>query len=643
MKQIDRLLLSLGLALISSQGATAELAPLQDRANAGAIELAVDLTDAPRRIFRVRESIPVKPGPLVLLYPKWIPGEHGPTGPLEAVAGLRISAAGQPISWRRDLEEMYALNVQVPSGADHVELEFQYLSSIAGGSAGRGVSATGKLVVLEWNQVVLYPAGVAARSVMVQPSVTLPKAWDFASALEAAEPGGQATRFKAVDLETLIDSPLIAGRNFERIDISSGAGPPVRLDIVADRSENLAASQKQIRQHQALVQEADALFASRHYRHYDFLVTLSDQTVHFGLEHHQSSDDRTDAAFFTNPDAYIAGVGLLPHEYVHSWNGKFRRPAGLVTDNFNSPFRDDLLWVYEGLTTYYGDVLAARAGLWSPEQYRDHLAVVAARMSHVPGRSWRPLQDTADEAEILYLSPRAWRNWRRGVDFYEEGALIWLDVDTTIREASAGARSLDDFARAFYGGDDHRLQPHAYSFDDVVTALNQVQKYDWRAFLNQRLQSTHEAAPLGGLARAGWRLVYTEEPGEYSKAFEKARRTIDLTSSVGLVIGSREEPSAVVDVIWGSPAFDAGLTPGMKLVAVNGEKFGFQSLDVLKDAVKGSKNDAQPIELLVEYAGNFLTLKMDYRDGARYPHLERIEGTEDRLSAIGQPKAPQAH
>jgi predicted metalloprotease with PDZ domain len=635
MRRLDRLFLLASFALIGSYGTAAEMPPLAEKAYPGTLELSVDLTDAPRHIFRVHEWIPAKPGPLVLLYPKWIPGEHGPTGPLEAVAGLRISAAGQRISWRRDLEDMYALNVPVPPGADGVELEFEYLSPIAGGMYGRGVSATGKLVVLEWNQVVLYPAGAAARKVQVRPSVTLPKAWDFASALEPAESNGPVTRFNPVNLETLVDSPLIAGSNFKRIDISTGAAPPVHLDLIADRPENLTASDKQIQQYRALVEQAYALFASRHYRHYDFLLTLSDQTIHFGLEHHQSSDNRTDADFFTSGDSYIAGVGLLPHEYVHSWNGKFRRPTGLVTANFNSPYKDDLLWVYEGLTTYYGDVLTARSGLWTPEQFRDHVAVVAARMSHVPGRSWRPLQDTADEAEILYVSPRAWRNWRRGADFYDEGSLIWLDVDTTIRQASGGARSLDDFARAFFGGDDVRLEPRAYTFDDVVAALSQVQKYDWRAFLSKRLQSTEEAAPLDGLARAGWKLVYTEEPGEYSKAFEKARKMIDLSSSIGLVIGGWEEPNAVVDVIWGGPAFDAGVVPGMKLVAVNGNKFGPRGVEVLKDAIKATKNDAQPIELLVEYAGNYLTLKVNYRGAARYPHLERIENTEDRLSAIG--------
>jgi predicted metalloprotease with PDZ domain len=634
--------LILALALCCATSARgADLPRPEDKPYPGAIELAVDLADAPRRIFRVHESMPAKAGPLVLLYPEWIPGEHAPTGTLDGVAGLRISADGRRLSWRRDLEHPFALNLEVPPGVDRIDVEFQFLSPTDGGRFGSGVSATARLVELEWNQVVLYPAGFFARRLMVHPSVSLPEGWSFASALEPFGPAdGATTRFDAVSLETLVDSPLIAGRNFKRVDISEQGAPPVHLDFVADRAADLAASQQQVQQQQALARQAHALFGARHYRHYDFLVTLSDQTVHFGLEHHQSSDDRTTAEFLTSPDQYVAFAGLLPHEYVHSWNGKHRRPAGLVTANFNEPYRDDLLWVYEGLTTYYGDVLTARSGMWTAEQYRDHLAVVASRMSHVPGRSWRPLQDTADDAARVYRAPGAWRNWRRGADFYEEGSLIWLDVDTTIREESRGERSLDDFARAFFGGsDDAPLTPVAYSFDDVVAALQRVQKHDWRGFLTERLQST-AAAPLGGLGRAGWKLVYAEEPGEYSKASEKARKMIDLTASAGFVAGKGDDsvqapPDAVIDVLWGGPAFDAGLVPGMRIVAVDGDRY---SAEVLKDAIKAAKDTTRPIELLVEYAGSFLTLKLDYHGGMRYPRLERIENSEDRLSAIGRPK-----
>jgi predicted metalloprotease with PDZ domain len=640
--QPARLPVLLALALCCATPArAADLPRPEDKPYPGTIGLAVDLTDAPRRFYRVRESMPVKAGPLALLYPKWIPGEHGPTGTLDGVAGLRISADGRRLPWRRDLEDMFALRLEVPDGVDRIEVQFQFLSPTDPTRRfGSGVSATRKLVGLEWNQVAFYPAGYFARRLMVQPSVALPEGWGYACALEPAGADANTARFKTVDLQTLVDSPLIAGANFKRIDISENGAPPVSLDFVADRAANLAASPQQVKQHQALVRQASALFGGHHYRHYDFLVTLSDRTVHFGLEHHQSSDDRTDAEFLTDPDRYVADAGLLPHEYVHSWNGKHRRPADMITADFDQPHKDDLLWVYEGLTTYYGDVLTARSGMWSPEQFRDHLAAVASRMSHVPGRSWRPLQDTADEAPRLYQSPAAWRNWRRGVDFYEEGSLVWLDVDTTIREESRGERSLDDFARAFFGGDDASLAPVGYTFDDVVAALERVQQHDWRAFLRERLQSTEAAAPLGGVARGGWRLVYTDQPSAYTKAIEKARETIDLTASAGFVLGNSDPsghapPDTVVDVLWGGPAFDAGLVPGMKLFAVDGDRYTDR---ILNDAITAAKGTTRPIELLVEYAGTFVTLKLDYHGGPRYPHLERIEGSEDRLSAIGRPR-----
>jgi len=630
---------ALTLTLLCTLRTTAAEHPtIEDRPYLGTVQLTVDLTGAPRRIFRVHESIPVKPGPLVLLYPKWIPGEHGPNGPLAAIAGLKITANGQRIAWRRDPEEMYALRLIVPLGVQDIEVEFQYLSPSSGGTTARGVSATDRLVQLEWNQVVLYPAGVLSRRLTVQPSAVLPDSWGFATALEPAASEQGVARFAPVSLETLVDSPLIAGRTFKRFDLSQRDAPPVYLDIVADRPEYLAASPRQLEHHRALVREAAALFGARHYRHYDFLLTLSDHTVHFGLEHHQSSDNRTPADYFTSPDQYLATATLLPHEYVHSWNGKFRRPAGLITPSFNEPFNDELLWVYEGLTTYYGGVLAGRSGMWTPQQYRDYLAVVAARLIQTPGRTWRPLQDTADAGQ--FESPRTWRNWRRGRDFYEEGSLIWLDADTAIREASGGARSLDDFARAFFGGDNTDLGPVGYSYEDVLAALGRVQKHDWRGLLDKRLQSTEATAPLDGLTRGGWKLVFAEEPNEYASAFEKARRTIDLTSSVGLLIDSGDavpgEASTVTDVIWGSAAFEAGLTPGMKLVAVNGDKFSGR---ILKDAIKAAKGGTQPIELLVEYAGSYLSVRVEYHDGNKYPHLERIEGTDDRLSPIARAKS----
>ncbi|MDB5986256.1 MAG: hypothetical protein JWR16_1309 [Nevskia sp.] len=609
---------------------------LLDTAYPGQLTLNVDLTDAARKIFRVKETIPVQAGAVSLYYPKWIPGEHGPTGTIDGISGLIISGNGQRIAWRRDLEDMYTLHLNVPAGVSALDLEFQFLSPTDGGAFGGSVSATSKIVDLEWNQVAFYPAGYWGRAVSIQPSVKLPAGWGYGTALEPMTTASGSLQFKPVTFETLVDSPLITGLNFKRIDLAPGAKVPVHLDIVADHPEDLVLKDEQIKAHQNLVTQAYALFGAHHYDHYDFLFTLSEDTGHFGLEHHQSSDDRFFSAFFTDPDSYLSGGGLLPHEYVHSWNGKFRRPAGLATPNFNVPMKGDLLWVYEGLTEYLGQVLTARSGICSAAQYRDELAATAAMMDKRPGRSWRPLQDTADEAQILYDTPNAWATWRRSVDFYPEGELLWLDVDTKIRELSGGKHSLDDFVKAFYGIDDGAYVVKPYTFEDVVATLKQVQPNDWTAFLRKRLDSTDAAAPLDGLSRGGWTLAYTDKPSDYFKAQEKVRKHLNLSYSLGIDIETDADSLGKLrDVLWNSPAFTAGLAPGMKLIAVNGEKFDG---DRLKAAITAAKIGTAPIELLVQNLDSFSTVKVDYHDGLKYPQLQRVNDTPDRLADITKPK-----
>ena len=533
-----------------------------DQPYPGTITLHANLSDAARKIFRAHEVIPAKPGALALHYPQWIPGEHGPTGTLEGLSGIIITADGKRIPWRRDLTDMFTLRLDVPAGASAVEIDFQFLSPTGGGQFGAGVSVTSKLLVVEWNQVAFYPAGYFARQVTIKPSVTLPAGWSYATALEREGETGGKVQFKALDFENFVDSPLIAGRNFKRVDLTLGVTPTAHLNIVADRAENLVIADEQLAHHRALIPQALALFGARHYARYDFLFTLSDGTGHFGLEHHQSSDDRLGAEYFTDPDAHLAGASLLPHEYVHSWNGKFRRPASLTTPNFNVPMKDDLLWVYEGLTEYLGDVLTARSGLWTPEQYRSNLANVAARVSGTNGRTWRSLQDTADEAQVLYNVSDAWHTWRRGVDFYDEGELIWLDADTTIRELSGGTHSLDDFCKLFFGINDGRFSVVPYSFEDVVAALNFVQPHDWRAFLRTRLDSTAPAAPLDGLKRGGWKLAFTDKPSDVFKAREKVQKQTNLMDSLGVSVDTGDTPGALIDVRWQSPAFEAASRPG---------------------------------------------------------------------------------
>ena len=617
--------------------------PISDAPYPGVLTLNVDLSEAARKIFKVQETIPVTPGAMTLSFPKWIPGEHGPTGPIEGITGIKISGNGERIAWRRDLEEMYSLDFVVPTGVSLLNLEFQFLSPTTGGNFGSGVSATPRMVVLEWNQVLFYPAGYQTGKIEITPTIKLPAGWGFGTALEQIGTANERTRFKAVSVDELVDSPLAAGRYFRRIDLAPGAKPAVHLNLVADRAENLDLSDLQIKHHRALVQQAIALFGAQHYDHYDFLLGLSEKTVHFGLEHHQSSDNRTGAEFFTSPTAYLANPTLLPHEYVHSWNGKFRRPAGLTTPNFSVPMKGELLWVYEGLTNYLGEVLGARSGMWTAEQYRDALAMTAAAMDHRPGRGWRPLRDTADHAQVLYNAPGAWSNYRRSVDFYPEGSLLWLDVDTRIRELSAGKRSLDDFIKVFYGKDpayartSHDVKP--YTFEEIVKTLNATQSFDWAAFLNARLASTSERAPLDGIARGGWRLAYADTPTELYKARKKESKQLDLMYSLGFIVTSERhqgnEPGEVADVLWNSPAFEAGLIPGMKIVAIDAEAF---DADLLTAAIKRAAKDKAPIELLVQNLDYYSTVRISYNGGEKYPRLVRVDGAADLLTPIATAK-----
>ena len=621
MHRVSRLFSALSLALVLPAAATELPAPV-DQPYAGTLTLALDLTDAPKKVFRVAETIPVTPGPLTLYYPKWIPGEHAPSGPIQNVTGLVIKANGKQLAWRRDLREMYAIHLDVPAGVKQLDLAFQFLSPGDGGAFGASASSTPKLVDMEFNQVAFYPAGHYTRQITIAPSVTLPVGWKFGSALEVASQSGATTTFKPVTFNNLVDSPLIAGAHFNRVDLDPGAKVPVHLNVVGDGADDVKLTDKQLAGQRAMVQQTLKLFGAHHYGRYDFLLTLSDHTGHFGLEHHQSSDDRLPANFFTDDTMHMLAASLMPHEYVHSWNGKFRRPADLWTPTFMEPMQDDLLWVYEGLTDYWCGVLTSRAGLWSAAQYRDSLASIAAAMAHRTGRGWRSLQDTADAAPLTYFGGGGWINWRRGTDFYPEGQLLWLDVDTQIRELSHNKHSLDDFARAFYGMDSGSYVTRTYAFDDVVGTLNQVQPYDWASFLRQRLDYTGTELPEHGIERGGWKLVYTDKPNDMDKAMEKVRHGVNLAYSLGLSAGSNGQ---IFDVQWDGPAFKAGLVPGLSIVAVNGKDY---SPDALKDAVTAAKGGRSPIELLVKNVDTYSSYRIDYHDGLKYPHLVRATGKD---------------
>lgn len=630
------IVLSIALAPVAPPAAAAEITT----GYPGTLSLHVDLSDAPRKVFHVQEAIPVSPGPLTLYYPKWIPGEHAPSGPLQNMAGLMITANGKTLPWRRDLVDMYAIHLTVPQGVHDLGVAFDFLSPTHGGAFGQSVSATPNIVDLEWNQVLVYPAGYASKAITFSASVKLPAGWQYATALEPHHGDSGAVQFKSVTLNTLVDSPLIAGEYFRQVNLAPGAKVPVYLDIVADGPEDLAITPQQVQHYRNLVQQEYRMFGAHHYASYHFLFTLSDNTGHFGLEHHQSSDDRTWADYFTNPDTTLVGSGLLPHEYTHSWNGKFRRPYDLWTPDFNSvPEKDDLLWVYEGLTEYWGEVMTTRSGLWTREDYRQALALTAAAMDHMPGRTWRPLQDTADEASILYYVPGDWHNWRRSAgDFYSEGTLMWLDVDTKIRELSHGRRSLNDFARDFFGTHNGSYMTVTYNFDDIVKALNSVQPYDWAAYLKNILDTKKFHAPLRGITRGGYRLVYTDQPSSYEKASDKVRKQLNAMFSIGLQLDMQDkDKGAVQDVLWDSPAYKAGLAPGMQIIAVNSRAF---TPELFRDAIRHAQGSTTPIQLLVKNLDYYKTYSVDYHGGLRYPHLERLQSRPDYLDQIITPLKP---
>ena len=595
-----------------------------DQPYAGMLTINVDLTDAGKRIFRSHETIPVKPGALTLFYPQWIPGEHAPSGPVSNIAGLIIRANGKQLPWRRDLRDMYAIHLDVPQDASQLDLQFQFLSpgEGEGSNFGASVSTTPDLVDMEFNQVAFYPAGYYTRQIQIQPTVQLPAGWKFGSALEVDSQSGNSIRFKPLSFNNFVDSPLIAGAHFNRVDLTPKGGAPVYLNVVGDSAKAVKLSDKELQQQRNVVLQTNLLFGAHHYQHYDFLLTLSDHTGHFGLEHHQSSDDRLWEDFFTDDDMHLVAASLMPHEMVHSWNGKFRRPADLWTPNFNVPMQDDLLWVYEGLTDYWCGILTARAGLWTPEQYRDSIANMAGAMSYRTGRAWRSLQDTADAAPLTYYGGQAWVNWSRDTDFYPEGQLLWLDVDTKIRELSNGKHSLDDFAHAFYGMDNGSYVTKTYTFDDVINTLNQVQPFDWAKFLRDHLDYTGDELPEHGIQRGGWKLVFNDTPNAEQKAYESIRHGLNLAYSLGLTVGQKGH---IGDVQWNGPAFKAGLVPDLTIVAVNGRDF---STDALKDAVTAAKTSSAPIELLVKNVDVYSTVKIDYHEGLRYPHLVRADGKD---------------
>ena len=595
-------------------------------AGAVSIPLHVDLSEATRRIVHATLSIPVSGREVMLLYPKWIPGEHGPTGPVANLAGLRIFANGKAVPWERDLTEMYAIHVQAPEGAKKLDVALDFLFSGDEEGYTFGASSTARLAVLNWNQVLLYPAGIPTENLIYEATLQLPAGWKYGTALPVAHESGSRIEFRPVPLMTLVDSPVNTGEFFRTVSLAPEVSPRHVIHIVGDSREAIDMSAELQEHYSNLVREALALYGAHHYREYHFLLTLSDHVPSFGLEHHESSDNRVKERGLIDDDQRLRMSMLLPHEFSHSWNGKYRRPADLTTPSYEVPMKTDLLWVYEGLTEYLGWVLASRSGLMNPEQSRDELAEVAAFLDNEPGRSWRPLVDTAISAQFLYGSETPWSGWRRGVDFYDESLLLWLEADGVIRSGTQGQRSLDDFCRRFHGGESRGPEVKPYTFDDVVAALNEVYPYDWRGFLDERVNRVRPHAPLGGITHGGWKLVYVDSIPAYHKSLEHARTRVDLRYSLGIYLDDADRNEGAILDLWpGSAAAKAGLSPGMKVIAVNGKDY---SPDVIREAIRAAAKSRKPIQILAKNGEYYATYSVAYTGGERYPKLVRAAGQD---------------
>lgn len=594
------------------------------------IRLTVDATHAPERHYQVLMRMAAAPGPLTLYYPKWIQGTHAPVGPINNFTGLKISENGKTIAWKRDPRDVFTFHLEVPSGVEELQISFDYLEP-----GSDGASVTDKLLVLNWYQVLLYPAGAPASQIFFKPTLQLPAGWKFGTALPVESQSGSEIIFQGAALDRLLDSPVVAGEYYRAIDLTP-PGEPIhhQIDIVADSEAALAMSPEIQQGLTNLVAESGKLFGARHYREYHFLLTLSDHTPHFGVEHHESNDSRLPERVFLSPNAAVDVGGLLAHEFSHSWSGKFRRPKDLSAPDFQMPLQTSMLWVYEGNTSYLGDLLATRSGLWKPEEYRQALASYAASLGPGrPGRTWRPLVDTATAVAGTFSggpSAAGWQSWRRGMDYYEEGELLWLEAEAIIREQSHGQKSLEDFFHLFYGGPNNGPELQPYTFDELTQLLNQVVKYDWAGFWNERLNSTSSEAPLGGITASGWQLTFTPEPplgGRISRGIS------DSAFSLGLNLNKE---GLVTDAIFGGLAFKAGIAPGMRIAGVNGRVF---TPEILDDAIKASKSNSSPIELLVIANDYYKICPIDYHDGVRFPHLIRIAGTSDYLESLLRPEA----
>jgi predicted metalloprotease with PDZ domain len=618
-------LVFLAILFSIAAGAAAQSVP---NPPANPITLSLDASRVTQRLLHVSSEIPVAAGALTLLYPKWIPGEHGPTGPVVNLVDLHLSANGKELTWERDPVEMYALHVVVPPGTATLQTQADFLFPGEGGNFSSGPGATDALAVLSWNTVALYPQGLSGDVLRFAPSLRLPAGWSYATALVKQGEEGGAVRFAPVSLTTLVDSPVMAGEHLVDLDLGVHDGAPHHLAIAADRAADLAGASDLTAPMSRLVDETLALFGARHYGSYRWLLSLSDHIEHFGLEHHEGSDDRVDEETLVKAESKRTLPGLLAHEFVHSWNGKYRRPEGLLSPDFQRPMRGALLWVYEGLTEHLGLLLPTRAGLWTPDYYREQVAAIAAGLDARTGRNWRPLGDTAVAAQILYGTPSDGRAQRRSTDFYEESIFLWLDVDTLLREKSHGKVTLDDFCHRFHGGANSGPKLAPYTREDVVKTLNDLVPFDWQGLFVERVDRVAPRLPMAGVERAGWKLVYNDKPNASMADDEIRRENHDWRFSLGFTVDKKD---VVAEVLPDSPAGRAGMIVGAKLLGIGGHVYTSRAVEA---ALAESKGGSAPLEVVVADGDALRIHKLDYHGGPRFPHLERIEGRPDGLAEI---------
>jgi predicted metalloprotease with PDZ domain len=593
--------------------------------------LVLDAREVGRGLMTATMRIPVEPGPFTFVYPKWTPGEHGPTGPLADLSQIKVSANRQPLEWHRDRVDMYAFHVDVPSGVQALDVQFTVLVNAAGDRM-----STPNLGIVNWNRVLFYQADTNSHHVYFKPSIILPDGWSYGTALPGPRQSGSRVDFAEVPLNMLVDSPLDCGRYFKHIELWRQGSAYQMLDVFADKPQDLDIKDDLLAKYKRMASEALALYGSRHWNYYHSLLVLSDAIPFNGIEHHQSSDNRAADDFMTNPQEQVAEGDLLTHEFSHSWNGKYRRPEDLTTLNFQIPMQTDLLWVYEGMNQYLGDLLSFRTGIRKPSDYPQYLAALYALMASEPGRNTEPLIDTTTAAPYLYEINGSYPSIRRtSDDFYMEGELLWLDVDSVIREKTGGKKSLDTFLHLYSAPAVTGPITKTYTRADIERLLSQVVPYDWNGFFQKRVYEVAPQPPSAELARAGWKLVFTSKPNPFIEAFEALRHNNNQWYSYGLRLG---KDGTVMDVREGSPAWAAGMAPDMKIVAIDGQAY---TDDVLKYASEQAEHSATPTQFLVQQGGWYRTLDVNYHDGPKYPHLVRLPDKPDMLAKIMAPHAPE--